>query len=268
MNVITMRKIYKLLLPLSSSAIILPAVTMTSCAPVYKSSLKQVVFKDDTVSDSFNNCADVNRNLDDLICGDKSFHGGNYMLIIGSECSDTSNRFFSSNPRYEQTHSDYSKDHAFVGSTFYTALELFKPLHKDVDFGIVLYLDTESLTIANQDKLRQNQELYRPFDYKWTDSDVTEAENQDINTKDKKVIVKGEYARNDDSAKSMRNLLIYLQTIYTAGVFAATSSIDLAYTIVWKEGVPQAEYFKPIDQSSALDYMTKVHDLWATPDPK
>ena len=166
MNVITMRKIYKLLLPLSSSAIILPAVTMTSCAPVYKSSLKQAVFKDDTVSDSFNNCANVNRNLDDLICGDKSFHGGNYMLIIGSECSATSNQFFSSNPLFEQTHSDYSKDHAFVGSTFYTALEIFKPLHKDVDFGIVLYLDTESLAIANQDKLRQNQELYRPFDYK------------------------------------------------------------------------------------------------------
>lgn len=263
-----MKKIFKLLLPLSSSAIILPAVTMTGCAPVYQNNLKQVVFKDDTVSDSFSTCVDVNRSLDNLLCGDKSFHGGNYMLIIGSECSDSSNQFFSPNPRFEQVHSDYSKENAFVGSTFYTALELFEPLHKDVDFGIVLYLDTESLAIANQDKLRQNQELYRPFDYKWTDSDVTEAENQKINTKDNKVIVKDEYARNDDSAKSMRDLLSYLQTIYTAEVFTATSSTDLAYTIVWKEGVPQSDYFKSIDSTGALDYMTKVHDLWATPTPK
>jgi hypothetical protein len=32
--------------------------------------------------------------------------------------------------------------------------------------------------------------------------------------------------------------------------------------------VPQSDYFKSIDSTGALDYMTKVHDLWATPTPK
>ena len=83
-----------------------------------------------------------------------------------------------------------------------------------------------------------------------------------------RILRQDEYARNDDSAKSMRDLLSYLQTIYTADVFTATNSTDLAYTIVWKEGVPQSDYFKSIDSTGALDYMTKVHDLWATPTPK
>jgi len=263
-----MKKIFKLLLPLSSSAVILPAITMTSCAPVYADSLKEVSFKGGTISDNFSKCTNLNRNLNDLICGDKSFHDGNYMLIIGSECSSTSNDFFSSNPKFEQVHSNYSKEHAFVGSTFYTAMEVFAPL--SVDFGVVLYNDIESLATANQDKLYPNCELYRSFDYKWSSDDVKRAEDMKINTEDNKVIVEGEYARNDDSAKSMRDLLVYLQTIYTADIFTATGSGNLPYTIVWKEGVPQKDYFKQISSSSgeALDQMNKVYQLWETPTPK
>ena len=271
-----MKRIYKLLLPLSSAAIVAPIVTTTSCTPTYNACLYEVSFANAKVATSLQECNKLKISFEDLICGTKNFHSGNYMIILGSECSEQSNYLFSNNPRYEKTHSVYSENGAFEDSSFYKAINKDSYLNASIDFGIVLYIDIETVEVAKKDLLRPSEDPssveYRSFDKKWNSDDVKEAKDRDINTDDKKVIVEGEYARNDKSATTMRDLLSYLTSVFTSTsseaekAFKCQGSSDMAYGLVWKEGVPQQ--FKQIlsSEGSADEYFDSVMNLWTQKD--
>ena len=89
-----MKQIFKLLLPLSSAAIVAPVVMTTSCVPIYNESMYELSFNNGKVATSLQECNKLNMSLEDLICGTKKFHSGNYMIILGSECSKQSNNLF------------------------------------------------------------------------------------------------------------------------------------------------------------------------------
>ena len=270
-----MKQIFKLLLPLSSAAIIAPVVLTTSCAPTYSNSLFEVSFDNANVSTSLQECKKLKISFEDLICGTKNFHSGNYMIILGSECSEQSNWLFSKDYKYHQIHHDYASAGAFEDSYFYKAVNKDSYLNASVDFGIVLYIDIETAETASKDLLRPCKDpeevTYRKFDEKWSSSDVKEAKDRDINTDDKEVIVEGEYARKDKSATKMRDLLAYLKSVFSSSgeeekSFKCDGSGSMAYGLVWKEGVPQQ--FKQILTSagSADNYFDEVMDLWTEKD--
>lgn len=233
-----MKQIFKLLLPLSSAAIVAPVVMTTSCAPIYNESMYELSFNNGKVATSLQECNKLNISFEDLICGTKKFHSGNYMLILGSECSEQSNYLFSNAPKVSKTHYDYVSTNAFMYSAFYKAINKDSYLNASVDFGIVLYIDIETIETANKDLLRPNNELYRSFDKKWNANDVKEAKDRGINTDDKKVIVEGEYARKDKSATKMRDLLSYLKSVFTSSssedekTFKCEGSNNMAYGLV------------------------------------
>lgn len=270
-----MKQIFKLLLPLSSAAIIAPVVVTTSCAPTYSNSLFEVSFDNAKVSTSLQECKKLKISFEDLICGTKKFHLGNYMIILGSECSEYSNCLFSKDYLFNKTHHDYTLPGAFDDSYFYKAVNKDSYLNASVDFGIVLYIDIETAETASKDLLRPTEDpkevTYRAFDKKWDANDVKEAKDCDINTDDKQVIVEGEYARKDKSATKMRDLLIYLKSVFASSgdedkSFKCDGSSNMAYGLVWKEGVPQQ--FKQIltSPSSADDYFDEVMNLWTEKD--
>lgn len=264
-----MKKLHKLLLSICSPIVATPTVLATSCAPTYKPSMYQVEFTNDSVSTSLKDCSKPTVSMQELICGTKKFHSGNYMIILGSECSEYSNKFFSNNPQFSKTHYDYASDDAFVGSLFYNCINKDAFVNSSVDFGLVLYIDIESAKTANKDLLRPEQ--YRKFDEKWDSSEVKEAEDRNINTKNKKVIVENKFKRNDKSAATMRSLLEYLKTIFTfdSFTFGCSTSDDMPFGMVWKEGVPQKDYFKKIPVSDAKEsaqkseeYFDNTLELW------
>ena len=263
-----MKRFYKFLLSFCSTISITPVVISTSCTPSYKNSIYEVKFNEndeDPVSTSLSECLTLNVSLQDLICGTKKFHSGNYMLILGSECSEESNEFFSSDPKFKKTHDDYFRPNAFKDSVFYNCIKKPQFYKASVDFGLVLYIDIESALIANKDLLRPGFENYRKFDEKWSDEDVKEAEDKNINTKKKEVIVAGKYARNDKSAVTMRKLLDYLTKMFTTDIFSCASSGNLPYCLVWKEGVPSKENSKQISNSkssSSEEYFDDVLKFW------
>lgn len=165
-----MKQIFKLLLPLSSAAIVAPVVMTTSCVPIYNESMYELSFNNGKVATSLQECNKLNMSLEDLICGTKKFHSGNYMIILGSECSKQSNNLFSNDPRPSTTHYDYTSTDAFMYSAFYKAINKDSYLNASVDFGIVLYIDIETAETACKDLLRPYEKpadaTYRPFDKK------------------------------------------------------------------------------------------------------
>ena len=271
-----MKRIFKLLLPLSSAAIVAPVVMTTSCAPTYNESMYEVSFNSGKVATSLQECNKLNISFEDLICGTKNFHSGNYMIILGSECSEQSNYLFSEDPKFSKTHYDYAQTNAFEHSSFYKAINKDSYLNASVDFGIVLYIDIEVAETAGKDLLRPSEDpagvTYRTFDKKWDANDVKEAKDREINTDDKEVIVEGEYARKDKSATKMRDLLSYLKSIFTSSSekddkkFKCDGSSNMPYGLVWKEGVPQQ--FKQIitSEGPADDFFNNVMDLWSQKD--
>lgn len=271
-----MKQIFKLLLPLSSAAIVAPVVMTTSCASTYSESMYEVSFNNGKVATSLQECNKLNISFEDLICGTKNFHSGNYMIILGSECSEQSNYLFSGNPRVSKVHYNYAEPNAFETSAFYKAINKDSYLNASVDFSIVLYIDIETAETASKDLLRPTEKpddaTYRLFDKKWNATEVKEAKDRGINTDDKQVIVEGEYARKDESATKMRNLLSYLKSVFTSSskkdekTFKCEGSSNMAYGLVWKEGVPQQ--FKQIitSEGPADDYFNDVMDLWTKKD--
>ncbi|MBP5256933.1 MAG: hypothetical protein J6Y96_01105 [Mycoplasma sp.] len=263
-----MKRFHKLQLLLCSAISIAPVVMSTSCTPSYRDSIHEVKFNkndENPVSKSLGECSTLKKSLQDLICGTKKFHSGNYMLIFGSECSQSSNKFFSGEPLVKKTHDDYFRPDAFVNSIFYNSVKKPQFYNASVDFGLVLYIDIESEKTANKDLLRPNSATYRKFDEKWSGDDVKEAEDREINTKKKEVIVEGEYKRKDKSAVTMRKLLDYLTKMFTPEVFSCKSSEDLPYCLVWKDGIPSKDNSKKISGDNSLsieEYFDNVLNFW------
>ncbi len=250
------KKLLKFCAPILLVGVITIPLTLTSCAPVYKSSWKEIdlsnVDNDKTLGDLKNSST----SLEKLLNGNKKIHDGNYIIFFGSNTVSSSNLFFTGvdNNIVDPDPSDYS----LTNSQFWQCLTAASAIYNGgVDFGIYLYMDYEDNSSYNSLPYKPNSTI--SYDTTWTADDVSAYEALPGVDDDQTDVVEGEYIRQDKSAKKMRSLISFCSTLFGSDYFASDSS-SLPYCLIWKDGVPQVDTFKQV--TNASDFYNDFLDLF------
>lgn len=263
------KKLFKMISPFAclTAASVPLCITLTSCSASAGGLKALNVAQSAELPTSLNSktFTDSSADIIQLLNGDKNYHEGNYCIILGSNTSQTSNKWFcgakggTDGKHYE----NYSVDNAFQGSQFLDSYELIQAYAKNNDCAMLTYLDIQ--TSADTKFYETVGEKYFPFDYKWTDQQQKDAEKWDEEHDTNLGIVKDHYARDDKSAKDMRSLVSLLHTLFGDTCKDITSE-KLPFLMVWKKGVPQKDSF--IQLTNQTNFADKVIEVWKKDDEK
>ena len=254
------KKLFKVFGPVACMSIAaLPlAVTLTSCSATNHGGLWKLDLGGETkpTSLSANAFTKDKTSIKKYINGTTSYHEGNYCIILGCNTSKNSNKFFCGAKMVGEglECEDYFKADSFVGGQIINVFNTTKD--SNLDCGILTYFDIETASEAAKNPLNGNPLAY---DYKWTSTDVETAEVMEENHDKDLDIEEGKYARNDKSAKEMRDLVHLCKQLF-GDSFGCNSSSDLPYVMTWKEGVPQKDGFFTLTDSE--QFHEKVIKLW------
>ena len=256
-----MKKICRFL-PLLTVACASPALTLlSSCAPIYSESFREIDFSKDTIN-NLNDTKKANANFEKLLLGDKSYHNGNYIIVFGAEVSKESNKYFCSGYYQENESNDYfdTNLNVLAGSAFASDYASAKAIHDDFDFGLNLYIDHETQEVANQLKdywkdgkvsflqnwsSEQKEEAQKAKDNRKIDVDQKYNSNKEMY----EAMIRQDYVRQDEEAIKYRELITYIQTLYTKDVFKLQTTAEMPYAMVWLKGVPQKDKFVSLKTS-------------------
>lgn len=210
------------------------SIILTSCFNPDLNNFYEINFNKD-IPTSLKQMKKSTASLEKLISGTKSYHNGNYVIILASNVSKESNTWFTKNALTVQ---NYNEDNVFAGA-YISAMQAAQSNFKQgQNFGVYLYFDNETQNDANKNPM--GNEEFKAYNYKWTDSDVSAYKAQPGHEDDNKTIVKDKYARNDASAKGMRSLTDNLTTLFGKN-FSYSSPSSLPYLMAWKDGIPQTK---------------------------
>ena len=263
-----MKKVFKVLPVLTAACASPLLVLLGGCAPSCNKCYREVDFSLEKIN-NLNDTKQASTNIEKMLLGDKSYHNGNYVIVFGSECSAESNKLFG---KYDGEHhyEDYVNTNCMGESKFAEAFETIKTTYyNNLDFGLQLYLDLETLDEAKQDQ-QDWVEGAVAFDKKWDSQYVSKAQ-QIYDTREydvKKTYEKNksffdrvrnaDYIRTDESAVKMRELVSYIQTLFTASVVPMAADNNLPFAMVWVKGVPQKDQFKQLNGSTCCDDLVNI----------
>lgn len=248
-----MKKIYKflfLLTPLSG----LTPLFLSSCSQSSVNVLREF----DLNSASSNRVKTINdvkpssTSVYDLIKGGKKIHHGNYIILLASQMSKETNKWLSSSGDSDLSYFDYfnTERSSVFNPEIITALDKAAIKYNQgngLDFGIYLMMDVEPSSIYEQWPTSPLRNYY-PFDYKWTDADITDIGKMGDDYKEQYKNSVNKYARTDDYAVQMRDFVDYMNTLFTSSKFGVKDASGLPYAMVWKDGIPQTkDHFHKID---------------------
>ena len=267
------KKLFKIISPFACicAASVPLAITLTSCS-TSSGGLKSLnTAQSAALPTSLKSTTFTNTSVDivSLLNGDADFHEGNYCIVIGSNVSRASNKWFCGASGTGGTEGSYYENYyaanAFQGSFFLDAYEQVQAYAKNKDCAMLTFLDIQDAG----DKLSNEVigEQYFPFDYKWTDAEQKKAETWD-DEKDTNLasfIIKDHYARNDKSAKDMRSLIALCEKLFGDN-FKDVKSDSLPFVMTWKEGVPQKNGFGKL--TDAASFQSKVIEVWEKEEEK
>lgn len=254
-----------------TSGVALATLTLysTSCAHVAKDNYKEFDFSVANAPSNFNQLKSASANMTSIINGNKKYHNGNYILIIGSEANKNSNKFFAGGSA--SGYVNYTDNNEFSKGVLIQNFNDLKAHQKEVDFGILCTIDTVRYhDIKDLPETLSHPREYVPYYEKWTADDVNYVKKEPTKSahpKWEKIIKEGEYIRNDKSAKKMRALISYLKTLFTDEIFKLKNESDdnsnLPFALVYKKGVPQKDYIKGLSTSDPYkDINNIIQNVW------
>ncbi|ASJ89245.1 MAG: putative lipoprotein [Candidatus Malacoplasma girerdii] len=246
-----MRKFLKFL-PLFGIVGIVTPLALTSCSNKSAASFREF----DLTQNKLTNMREIHEANGDiystLLHGGKKVHNGNYFLIIGSNTSSSFNKFMTGQ---SSKSINYFYDDLTFASEISSSFEHAHNLEQTYDFGMYMYVDFE-----NPVNRTPGMELFGAldYDYKWKEDDIEKIKQ---NHPDKKDVYKAnKYARNDDSAVAMRQLVDWLKLVYTSDKIKISGVDSFPYVMVWKNGKPQTDKFKTISTEKDLKDIIDLYD--------
>ena len=144
-----MKKVFKVLPVLTAACASPLLVLLGGCAPSCNKCYREVDFSLKEIN-NLNDTKQASTNIAKMLLGDKSYHNGNYVIVFGSECSAESNKLFGEHGHHYE---DYVNTNCMGNSKFAEAFHTIKDTYyNNLDFGLQLYLDLETLDEAKQDQ--------------------------------------------------------------------------------------------------------------------
>ena len=260
------RKLFKIIAPIPclSAASVPLAITLTSCSSKSTGGLDYLSLNTQAAPTSLKskNFEKDNTDIVKFLNGDKNYHGGNYCIILASNVSVSSNKWFCN--EVDKHSEDYYREYTFAGN-FTDAYINAQGYAKTNDCAVLTYFDIQ--TAENAKTYNTVGEPYHAFDYKWTEQQQKDAEKWDDehDTDSEKDIKKDHYARNDKSAKDMRDLVKLLHTLFGEPCKEITAE-KLPFVMTWKKGIPQKDGFGQLADIGS--FHDKVIKTWEKDDEK
>lgn len=257
---LSLKKFFRISAPIAlfGVASIPLSLVLTSCAPCDANLWRSVDLTNVANQTNFKSLAKSKQDFETLINGTKKVYDGNYIIIFGTNTSPNSNKFFTGKTSGKDgVEYYYNNDTIYPfndGQFKYCLDNAAKVYNNDVQFGLFLDFDIETPADAKKNPLNQDP---KAFSYKWTADDqatYTKACGDD----DQDEVVENHYARNDDSAKNMRETLDFMKKLF-GDKFTASDASALPYGVAWKDGKPQ-KFSTILTQENFQDFLNLYTD--------
>lgn len=246
---------------LGAATLVAPvSLTITSCSATdFK---VDVIDNASFVNLNLQNMKQQNISFNSLLYGDKGHYNGNYVLFVGSNCTNATNLFFAADEGI-RSRDQWYESNRLLTTTFYKAFVQANSDHQLKEFGIFNFIDFFDFKFYD----KKGHEIYisenatvgqrmviTPFTT-WTEGMIqqTKTYNQNADGKhpfpkydwDETSVKKGDYVREDANAKAYRDfcargLLLYPKKDKSFPKETGDDNKDICRVLIFKDGKIQS----------------------------